>query len=135
MSAELEVVGLTVVSGTDNWSQPKEEAVDVSAYTEGAIMLTAFGGTIANKPGSTQVWLQTAVDNSDDRYADLAMIANISFDPSPSIPDSFYIYMQGAGPGGTPDAWPGFARYLRIRVAADDNSSSLTFDVKAIMKP
>ena len=134
MPADFEILGLTVVSGTSSWEQNKDEAVDVSAYSDAAIMLTAFGGTIANKPGTTSVWVQGAVDNVDERYADIAQLATITDDVASDIPDTFYIYMQGPGSGGPAD-YPGFPRYLRIRVAADDNASSLSFDVRAIMKP
>ena len=134
MSAELEIIGLTVVNGTSSWEQPKDEAVDVAAYTEAAIMVTAFGGTISDKPGTTQVWVQGAVDNVDERYSDLALLASVTEDVASDVPDSFYAYLQGPGEGAG-NKYPGFPRYLRIRVAPDHNDSSLTFDVRAIMKP
>ena len=134
MPADFEILGLTVVNGTNNWEQNKDEAVDVSAYSEAAIMLTAFGGTIANKPGTTSVWVQGAVDNVDERYSDLALLATVTEDVLSDIPDTFYICMKGPGAGGMAD-FPGFPRYLRIRVDSDDNASSLSFDVRAIMKP
>ena len=111
-----------------------DEATDVSGYTDAAVAVTIFGGTIANAPGTTSVYLQTAVDRAENRWVDLAMIAELTADPSP--PETTFYYFAGTGQGSTGGSdFPGFARYLRVRVATDDAASNLTLDVQAIMKP
>ena len=133
MGAKLEILGVKKVT-EQGWHQSKDEAADVSGYTDAAVMVTIFGGTIANAPGTTKVFLQTAVDRAEDRWCDLAMIAELTADPTP--PENNFYYFAGAGPGTAGAAgFPGFARYLRVKVETDDAASTLTLDVQAIMKP
>ena len=128
MSAELEILGVTSTTDT-SYQQPKEEAVDVSQYTEASIFLTVYALNLNS--GTTTVDIQTAVDNQDDRYMTLATIATISGAPG-SFPATYNIYLAGPGEAGTNQ--PGFARYLRV-VASQAAGASITMDVRAILKP
>lgn len=126
MSAELEILGITKVDDAE-WDQPRDEVVDVSAYTEAAIVVTIFDGTVAGG-STTDVFLDTAVDNAEESWVGLTTLFSLT--ANPTAPETHYAYLQG--PGGT-GGYPGFARYLRV--AVDQNAASdLTFDVRAIMK-
>ena len=125
MSAELEILGLTVVSDAE-WDQPRDELVDVSAYTEAAIMCTIFGGTVAGG-STTNVWLDCSYGNEEGRWAEIANLIELTSDPD--TPETHYTYLSGPGTSGQ----IGFARYLRI-VVDQDAGSDLMFDVRAIMK-
>ena len=127
MSAELEILGITKVDEA-TWDQPRDEVVDVSAYTEAAIVVTIFDGTVAGG-STTDVFLDTAVDNAEERWVGLTRLVSLTANPSP--PETHYVYLEGPGTG--PSGYPGFARYLRVVVDQDANSE-LTFDVRAIMK-
>ena len=128
MSAELELLGVVTAIG-NVWSQPRSEMVDVSGYTEASLMCTVFGGTLFTG-STTRVWLQTAVDDAEERWVTMAQLATYTDNPSP--PENHYAYLQGAGAGS--GSHPGFARYLRIMVEQHVDSE-LTFDVQAVMKP
>ena len=128
MSAELELLGVVKATGA-TWSQPRSEMTDVSGYTEASLMCTVFGGTLF-AGSTTTVWLQTAVDDAEERWVTMAQLATYTDNPSP--PENHYICLQGPGAGS--GSHPGFARYLRVRVE-QNASSELTFDVQAIMKP
>ncbi len=133
MGAKLEILGVTKVA-EQGWTQSVEQAADVSGYTDAAVMVTIFGGTIANAPGTTKVFLQTAVDRAEDRWCDLAMIGEFDADPTPVVTNFYNFSGSGQGTSGGAD-FPGFARYLRVTVETDDAASTLTLDVQAIMKP
>lgn len=120
-------MGLNKVTGA--FEQTGEAADNVSAYTEAAVITTVFAGTVIGG-STTSVWLQTAVDNTMERYADLAKLCEYTADP-PEI-EVHMKYLAGPGEGGTNT--PGFARYLKIRVD-QDVASDLRFDVRAILKP
>ena len=128
MSAELEILGITKVT-TEPWDQPRDEVVDVSAYTDAAIVCTVFAGTVAGG-STTTVWLQTAVQNAEERWSPMANLCSYIDNPVP--PETHYLYLQGSGAGDT--GQPGFGKYLRIHI--DQNvASEITLDVRAIMKP
>ena len=128
MSAELEIMGLTVVSDAE-WDQPREELVDVSAYTEAAIMCTVFGGTVAGG-STTNVWLDCSTTNTEERWIEMANLVELTANPDP--PQTFYTSFSGPG-SSSGGAKMGFARYLRV-VVDQDAGSEITLDVRAIMK-
>ena len=127
MSAEVEILGVQTTAD-EEFIQPKEEAIDLSQYSEAAIMATLFEFT--RNGGTTTITLQTAVDNQDDRYVDLAELASITGDPS--TPYTRYIYLAGPGAAGADQ--PGFARFMRVKIT-QAAGASIALDVKAILKP
>jgi len=128
MSAELEIMGVTTITD-EGWAQPKEDAVDVSQYTEAAIIATVYA-LDRNGANTTIVELITAVDNSEERYVVLNGVASLSADPA-SYPATYMVYQAGPGVG---DEACGFARFLRVQVV-QAAGASITLDVKAILKP
>ena len=127
MSAEVEILGV-MTTAEEAFVQSKEEAIDISQYTEAAIIATLYEFT--RDGGTTTITLQTAVDNQDDRYVDLADLAVITTDPS--VPFTQYVYLGGPGVAGTDQ--PGFARFMRVKITQAANAT-ITLDVKAILKP
>ena len=80
---------------------------------------------------TTNIVLETAVDNQEDRYAELLDVVSLAADPA-SLPANYYVYLSGPGAAGS--GQPGFARYLRVKVG-QNSGASITLDVKAILKP
>lgn len=132
MSAEITIVPVVTLSGPEkaDWTQEREDAVDVSAYTEAAVVITAYAGDVNNGP--TTVTLQTAVDNNEGEYATLVELE--SYAAQFEFPDTTMVYLQGPGIAGDEGVCTGFARYLRARVEQDD-ASTITLGIKAILKP
>ena len=128
MSAELEILGVTSTTDT-GFVQPKEEAVDISQYTEAALMLTVYA--LNRNSGTTTIKVETAVDNQDDRYIDLAELADLTSDPG-AFPATYMIYLAGPGVAGT--GQPGFARFMRVALT-QAAGASITLDCRAILKP
>ena len=128
MSAELEILGVTTTTDTA-FVQPKEEAVDVSQYTEASVLITVYA--LDRNSGTTNIKLETAVDNQDDRYIQLAELADLTSDPG-AYPATYNIYLAGPGVAGT--GQPGFARFLRVALT-QAAGASITLDCRAILKP
>ena len=127
MAAELEILGVTTTTDT-GFEQSKEDVVDVSQYTEVSVFLTVYA--LDRNSGTTTVAIQTAVDNDEDRYLELATLATLAADPG-SYPATYNIYLSGPGEAGTNQ--PGFARYLRV-TAEQASGASITMDVRGIFK-
>ena len=127
MSAELEIMGVTTTS-EEEFFQPRDEIMDVSQYTEAAIVATVYA--LNRNGGTTSIRLDTAVDNQDDRFVLLSTVKDLTGDPA-SYPAPFMIYLAGPGVG---TGHPGFARYIRVTLT-QVAGASITLDGKAILKP
>ena len=129
MSAEFEIMGVTTTTETE-FDQPRDEVIDISQFTEAAVLLTAI--EMDRNGGTTSVILDTAVDLAEDRWAELCTIKSFTADPA-SFPHNELVYLGGPGAGGGSDH-PGFARYLRV-IIDQAAGASITLDVKAVLKP
>jgi hypothetical protein len=132
MPSEISILGLTKVTD-ESWSQPRDEAVDLSAFNEGAIIVTILGTDFSS--GTWSVTLQTAIKNSEDSWVDLVQITETS--APASIPHHYYYYLQGPGvssDGAPSSSQPAFARYLRVRVV-QPSGDYITLQVDGLLKP
>jgi hypothetical protein len=103
MPALLDLVPATKITDPD-WEQPLESIVDVSGYTEAALMMNLIN-MVCGTEGTTTINIQTAIENRDEQYV---TIASTSYTSAPSMPTNVYIYLKGSTSGSSrsaPLAW------------------------------
>ena len=132
MAAVVEILPMTRIYGGagEEWEQPTDSVVDVSGYTEAAIIMVVQSLEVSG--GTVTVHLNTAIDNRGDHYLGLTEIGTWSANPS-DYPVHQYKYLHGSTYG--PSDAPGFARFLRLHAVGTNAGWHITFGVQALMKP
>jgi hypothetical protein len=128
MSAVVDLIPVTTIS-TESFIQTSDTIVDVSGYTEAAILTQTFAIDMAGD--TTEIWLDTAIENRTGQWSEIGPLETFPSSPPPTVPLTSMKYLQGTTSNGV---WTGFGRYLRIRVHQGPGAS-ITFKVTALMKP
>jgi len=127
MAAVVELLPVTRIVETE-WSQDLESVVDVSGYTEAAVLIQVLGMTVDTP--TTTIAIDTGIDNRSDQFM---QIAGKEFTAAPGdLPDVTYFYLAGSTNGSSTAS--GFARYLRMRVV-QQAGGVVTLAAKAVFKP
>lgn len=139
MSATVELLPVTrllpnaggVGLGATEYLQPTDTIVGVAGYREAMLLMVVHDLSFGMGMTLT-VSLQTALDNREDHYVELAELVQYSSFSPPTPPDKTSVYL-GQSTSGSSTA-PGFGRFLRLHVAGG-SAWTLTVGVKLLMKP
>ncbi len=127
MAAIVELLPATRIT-SESFVQDADSIVDVSGYTEAAVMFSVMEMTVTG--GDSVLILQTSIDNREDQFAEF--VSKVFSSTPAEFPYVHYIYLHGSS-NGSSDA-PGFARYLRFAFAQGSGASAV-IAVKAVFKP
>jgi hypothetical protein len=135
MAAVVELLPMTRISGSagEVWRQPTDSVVDVSGYTEAAIVLFIQSLDVADQSGQITIQLDTAIENREDHYVPYVTLDTLTYPNPTTYPVHVYCYLKGSTTGGS--AAPGFARFIRVSVTGTHEGWHIAAGVQAVMKP
>lgn len=119
-----------------------DSAVDVAEYTDAVVILTITQfqkqGMAEPQADPFRIYLQTSLENYDERYVRLKQLASI--DDDIATQQAWHFTFTGPGQTSSEDPssdCPGFGRFLRVEVVTgvwQEAAPQLVFDVKAMLR-
>ena len=134
MADYLEMLPTTRIAPNDGdktYNQPTDTVEDVSGDKEAAIVVTMQSMTYNGTAVTTMISIETAIENRDGHYMEVANIVDLTAVPG-TFPQRYYAYLSGSSDAS---GYPGFARYLRVKVSFGHEDDTMALGVKAILKP